>query len=88
VPPDLAVALYQAAARIPGVTVVDDSMDALGRHGVAVARADNGGREEWIFDRDTLQFLGERDVLPDGTIGGSTAIVARAVVDQAGEVPA
>jgi hypothetical protein len=88
VPPDLAVALYRAAARIPGVTVVDDSVDALGRHGVAVARAENGGREEWIFDRDTLQFRGERDVLADGTVGGSTAIVARAVVDHAGDVPA
>jgi hypothetical protein len=88
VPPDLAVALYHAAARIPGVTVVDDSVDALGRHGIAVARTDGGDREEWIFDRNTLQFRGERDVTADGSVGGSTAVVSRAVVDHAGDLPA
>jgi hypothetical protein len=97
VPPALAVALYQAAGRIPGVTVVDDSVDALGRHGVAVSRTDGGVQREWIFDRNTLQLLGEREVWADGTtpaqrgsvlLPGSTAIVTRAVVDHAGEVPA
>ena len=54
VPPDLAVALYQAAARIPGITVIDDAVDALGRHGIAVGRTHAGIRAEWIFDRETI----------------------------------
>jgi hypothetical protein len=107
VPPDAAMALYQAAARIPGIEVVDHVVDALGRPGVAIARTHAGLREELIFDRDTLQFLGERSVLTadaqapvplggnpeatpsmEGFVLGSTAIVTRAIVDAAGEVPA
>jgi hypothetical protein len=107
VPPDVAAALYQAAARIPGVEVVDDAVDALGRHGIAVARTHGGIREEWIFDRGSLQFLGERSVVVGevegptpagssrstastrvGMVIGSTAVVARAIVDEAGKLPA
>jgi Sigma-70 region 2 len=85
----------RAAARIPGITVVDDATDALGRHGIAIARTDGLSRTEWIFDRTGLQFLGERSVLteamgpvPAGTVTASTAIVARAIVDRAGQEPA
>lgn len=94
VPASLAEALYKAAARIPGITVIDDAADALGRHGVAVGRTHGGVRSEWIFDRSTLQFLGERQVTteptewgPAGTVIGSTAIVVRAIVDRPGELP-
>ncbi|GAA3298451.1 hypothetical protein GCM10020295_33980 [Streptomyces cinereospinus] len=41
-PPAQAAALYRAAARIPGVFVVEDAVDAAGRHGVAVARIEGG----------------------------------------------
>jgi hypothetical protein len=34
-----------------------------------------------------LQFLGQRDVLADGTAGSSTAIVTRAVVNHARDLP-
>jgi hypothetical protein len=106
VPPHLAVALYQAAARIPDVTVIDDVVDALGRHGIGIAHpyANGAIRQEWIFDRNTLQYLGERDVLtgkplgaPEppggsfsetaGTVIASTAVMARAIVDHAGDLP-
>lgn len=78
VPPDLAPVLYQAAARIPGIEVVDDVRDALGRPGVAIARTHDGIRNELIFDRDTLQFLGERLVAtaefqPPTPVGGQPA---------------
>ncbi|WP_330306520.1 MULTISPECIES: CU044_5270 family protein [unclassified Streptomyces] len=59
-PPDVAAALFRAAAKIPGVVVVPDSVDAAGRHGVAVARVDSGEREELIFDKKTKEYLGER----------------------------
>jgi hypothetical protein len=86
-------AIYRAAALIPGVVEVPDSVDASGRHGVAVARVDptDGVRTEWIFDKKTLSYLGEREVqvtdtkeIKPGTVLGYTAVITRAVVDQAG----
>ncbi|NUV72480.1 hypothetical protein G6W57_35820 [Streptomyces sp. CAI-121] len=97
VPPKLAAGLYRAAARIPGVVLVDDSVDAVGRHGVAIARADeaDGARTEWIFDRETYAYLGERTVqtrdaegIRKGTVRGRTAVTDRAVVDAVKQRPA
>ncbi|MET9769186.1 CU044_5270 family protein [Streptomyces sp. NPDC006415] len=97
VPPELAAGLYRAAARIPGVVLVDDSADAVGRHGVAIARADeaDGARTEWIFDRETYTYLGERTVqtrdvegVKEGTVRGHTAVTDRAVVDAVKQPPA
>lgn len=99
-PPDLYSALFEAAARIPGVVVVDDAVDAAGRHGVAVARLDemSGQREEWIFDRKTHVYLGERSVqvkqlkgeealIKPGTVTFTMAIKNRAVVDGMKQTP-
>ncbi|MGX1369362.1 hypothetical protein RKD19_004721 [Streptomyces canus] len=97
-PAEVGAALYKAAAKIPGVVSVDDAVDATGRHGVAIAREDsgNGERIEWIFDKKTLRFLGERIVvvkatadnpLKVGTVTHTSAITERAVVDAAKQVP-
>ncbi|MEU1285725.1 CU044_5270 family protein [Kitasatospora sp. NPDC005856] len=95
-PPAVSAALYRAAGKIPGVTVIDEVTDAAGRPGVAVARRDRGGKVEsqWIFDRTDYTFLGERTVaLTDGAtvkkgdITGQMAVLARAVVDQPGTRP-
>ncbi|WP_046778601.1 CU044_5270 family protein [Streptomyces yangpuensis] len=99
-PAELAAALYKTAAKIPGVVTVDDAVDAAGRHGLAVARLDeeNGQREEWIFDRQTLEFLGERVVqvrgdagedglIKEGTVVSTSAVMTRGVVDRMKEVP-
>ncbi|MFF0010878.1 CU044_5270 family protein [Streptomyces sp. NPDC005374] len=95
-PADLTAALYKAAAEIPGVVAVDDAVDAVGRHGVAIARLDeqNGQRTEWIFDKKTYAFLGERNVQVEpnetykkGTVTFTIAITRRAVVDEMKEVP-
>ncbi|WP_055494537.1 CU044_5270 family protein [Streptomyces sp. TP-A0356] len=93
-PAELYSALFKAAAKIPGVVVVQDAVDAVGRHGVAVARLDetSGQREEWIFDRKTHVFLGERTVqvrknngkdglIKPGTVIYTSAIMNRGVVD-------
>ncbi|WP_406385975.1 CU044_5270 family protein [Streptomyces sp. NBC_00211] len=101
-PPDeLTAALYKTAAKIPGVVTVDDAVDAAGRHGIAVARLDekSGRREEWIFDRQTLAFLGERTVqvqgesgerglVKPGTVVFTNAVMTRTVVDRIKEQPA
>ncbi|MEV6212109.1 CU044_5270 family protein [Kitasatospora sp. NPDC051914] len=99
-PAALTVALYKAAAKIPGVVKVDDAVDAAGRHGVAVARLDetSGQRTEWIFDSTTLAFLGERTVQVEGTSGEGLikpgtvvfthAVMTRAIVDRIKQTPA
>ncbi|GAA1386662.1 CU044_5270 family protein [Kitasatospora putterlickiae] len=94
-PPAVSAALYRAAAKIPGVTLVNDSVDAAGRHGTAVALEREGMNREWIFDPKTHEFIGERTVVvaegkeigPPGTVTAHSAILARAIVDQAGEEP-
>ncbi|MFJ9148432.1 CU044_5270 family protein [Streptomyces sp. NPDC102270] len=95
-PARLTAALYKAAAEIPGVVAVDDAVDAVGRHGVAIARLDeqSGQRTEWIFDKKTYAFLGERsvqvepsDTFKKGTVTFTVAITERAVVNEMKEVP-
>jgi hypothetical protein len=91
--PAVSAALYRAAALIPGVVTIDDAVDAIGRHGIAVARTDEviGSRTEWIFDRETFAYLGQREYMvrdahgmTAGTVIGITAVLQRAVVDRAG----
>ncbi|MFJ4471923.1 CU044_5270 family protein [Streptomyces sp. NPDC089424] len=86
-PPEVGAALYRAAATIPGVEVVHGVKDSLGRAGVAITRSGDGEREELIFDEKTLAFLGERVVGADGLVDGTSAVVERTVVDEAGERP-
>ncbi len=94
--PEVSAALYRAASLIPGVSLVDDAVDAAGRHGVAVGLTDpvDGERSEWIFDPTTFAYLGEHNVatrdqdgVKAGTITGQSAVLIRAAVDQAGQVP-
>ncbi len=87
-PPRVSAALYRAAALIPGVTAVTHATDAIGRHGVAVAMTHQGVQSEWIFSKHTLQYLGERDInIANGTTIGEAAVLQRAFVNHAGQVP-
>jgi hypothetical protein len=95
-PAKLYPALYRAAAKIPGVLVVDDVVDATGRHGIALARVDESGlRQELIFDKTDYTFLGSREVrtndleeIKAGTVTFSSAILQRALVDRMKQIPA
>ncbi|WP_058041826.1 CU044_5270 family protein [Streptomyces roseifaciens] len=94
-PPKVSAALYKAAAKIPGVTVVRSAADAAERAGIAVARTAHGQQTQWVFDRSTYAFLGERTVLteagdagPAGTVVGASAVLAKAAVDRVGVIPA
>ncbi|MGC9671354.1 CU044_5270 family protein [Planosporangium sp. 12N6] len=94
VPPQTGATLYQAAAKIPGVTLLSRATDFAGRTGVAVARVSDGVRTEWIFNPDTFEYLGSRStVVQDGPNGKAGAVVAqsavleRAVVDAPGKLP-
>ncbi|WP_049579322.1 CU044_5270 family protein [Streptomyces sp. SBT349] len=102
VPPDVAAALYGAAALIPGVSVIPDAQDAAGRPGIAVSRTDSYNPDrshELIFDEESLELLGTRNValtdldLEDsgpvaaGDVLYSSAVLDRAVVDEVGARP-
>jgi hypothetical protein len=87
-PPQVSAALYRAAALIPGVTAVPDAIDAIGRHGVAVAYTFQDIRTEWIFTKKTFRYLGARDVnVATGSSAGVSAVLQRAFVDHAGQIP-
>jgi hypothetical protein len=86
-------ALFRAIARIPGVRLKADSVDAAGRHGVAVTRTKDGVREELIFDAATHRYLGDRDVVTRsseqlgaaGSVLFSSAVIATEIVDRVPE---
>lgn len=95
-PAPTAAALYEAAARLPGVVEAPQAADALGRHGLGIAREDTryGTRTEWVFDQSDLSFLGSRSYLTEdtsygeaGTLLSSLARTGWGVVDRAGELP-
>jgi hypothetical protein len=87
-PPPVTAALYRAAALIPGVTVVPDATDTIGRPGVAVAFTYQGMRTEWIFSKRTLRYLGSREVgIANGVLISQQAIQQHAIVDHAGQLP-
>lgn len=85
-------ALYEVAARIPGVELVGTITDHAGRPGVAVAMSDEkaGIRATLIFDPDTGALLGEKQVAlagywagyPEGTVVGWATYLETAVVDE------
>jgi hypothetical protein len=94
-PPQTAAALYRAAALIPGMTIVPDVTDALGRHGVGISlREDIYKTDEdvWIFSKATHQFLGvrERAVVPGPgkvTYNLVSGILAHGVANSPGGTP-
>jgi hypothetical protein len=94
VPADLRAALYRAAAKIPGIKVVDSATNLDGRRGVAIARVQSEAdlRHELIFDSAAGQLIGERDVaganahirnVPVGATVASTSFTV-GVADQPG----
>jgi hypothetical protein len=92
--PAVMAAIFSAAARIPGVSVVHGVVDVAGRPGIAVALTDLGVREELIFDPATHAYLGERGVNTKdqesgkkGTVVGSAAILRLAIADKSGVLP-
>jgi len=83
-PPPISAALYRAAALIPGITLVPNATDAIGRHGVAVALTG----DELIFSKATLQLIGERTVVARTRQSTSaSAIITRGFTDELGQVP-
>jgi hypothetical protein len=88
IPPAVAAALYRVAALLPGATLVPDAVNAAGRHGIGIVWAAKQYRTEWIFDKTTLQYIGELDYnVRTGAVTGESAILQRAFTDRAGQQP-
>lgn len=91
-------ALYEAVKSIDGVTEAEGVEDSVGRRGVALGRTDaqQGVREEIIFDPETRMMLGERATVvdekvakaPQGSLVAHTAQLKVSVVDAPPEPPA
>lgn len=76
--PALDAALYRAAAKIPGVSVVTGAKDYTGRSGIGLSFEERESRTVWVFDKKSLDFLGSAD----------EALLDVGVADEAGETPA
>lgn len=82
-PPRARAALWEAAARVPGLKVVEHTEDAAGRAGVGITWPVPEGSLSGakpvvlVFDANTYEFLGTQ----------STAVVNLSIVDQAGQRP-
>ncbi len=92
IPPAVAAALYRVAALLPGATLVRHATNAVGTHGIGIVWTSNDPqhqyRTEWIFDKTTLQYIGERDYdVKTGAVTGESAILQRAFVGKAGRRP-
>jgi hypothetical protein len=66
-PPEVRAAFYEVAARIPGVELLGETKDSLGRTGVAVALDEHiGGSENaqdiMVFNPDSSELMEERSV--------------------------
>src|SRR4030095_10692912 len=89
-PPRLQAALYEVAARIKGVNLVEQATDLAGRPGGLVWMVDGEAvRQELYFDPATATPLGEREIveragamdgLPKGTVVGYSSTLAAGVV--------
>lgn len=54
-------ALFRVAAKISGVRVVEKVEDAVGREGVGLAFGEVDHPDVWVFDRESLKYMGSDD---------------------------
>lgn len=95
--PEQRAALYEVAARIPGVELVGAEHDPVGRKGIAVAmeQRSDGVRHTLVLDPATGTLLAEERVTlennfygyPAGTVVGHSTYVETRMVDRVGARP-
>lgn len=92
-PPRFRAALYRVVAELPGVALLGQVKDPVGRAGTGVAFTKGSVIHELIFDPETSALLGEREVaarripelhVPAGTETGSVSYLETKVVDSLG----
>ncbi|WP_370949182.1 CU044_5270 family protein [Amycolatopsis sp. cg5] len=81
--PAARAALFRAAAKVPGLSVVENAKDGIGRLGIGITWPTPAGSTKdakptiLVFDPKTGVYLGSR----------GTAVVTRAIVDKIGDHP-
>jgi hypothetical protein len=83
---------HRLAATLPGATLVPHATNATGQPGIGIMWTGKSAKQvyknEWIFDKTTLQFIGEKTYDPQtGTLTGESAILQRGFTAQAGQQP-
>ena len=91
-PPALAAALYRLAATLPGATLVPHATNVAGRAGIGIMWTSKTAKQvyknEWIFDKTTLRFIGEKTYDPGtGRLTGESAIIKQAFTAKVGQLP-
>lgn len=90
-PPKIQAALYEAYAKLPGITVVPSVTDAAGRNGTGLKDPDPVLPTIYIFDKKTSEYLGKKsyEIIAGTAVPvQNSAVVTRAVVNKAYELPA
>ncbi|GAA2143010.1 CU044_5270 family protein [Kitasatospora kazusensis] len=90
VPAAQEAALFKVAAKVPHISYSDNATDAAGRPGVAVGLPDPRlGTIQFVFDRSSHAFLGERILSPGSTtqVEFNDTVQRTAVVDKPGQLP-
>lgn len=92
-PPSLRAALYRVTAELPGVELLGEVEDPVGRTGIGIAYTKGRVKHELIFDPETSALLGEREIaarpipefqVPAGTETGSATYLESKVVESPG----
>ncbi len=82
-------ALYEVAARLPGIELEGRTLDSAGRPAIAVGMTNGSARSVLLFDPTTYALLGEQDTVlagnaegyPAGTVVGQATYLEQRVVD-------
>lgn len=98
VPPKLGAAIFRAAATLPGMIVLPNTVDAAGGRGIAVGMAIGAKRgqppwllQELIFDPVSYRFIGSQTIVvnrdglkfPAGTVFRALAVLRTAITNTA-----
>jgi hypothetical protein len=91
IPPAVAAALYRVAEHLSGAILVPHATNAVDQPGIGIAWTDPAQpqyRNMWIFNKKTLQYIGTRTYnVKTGAVIGESAILQRAFVAKAGQLP-
>ncbi|MFI6298728.1 CU044_5270 family protein [Nonomuraea sp. NPDC050790] len=87
IPPDTVAGMYRALAKLPQVSIEQNTKDADGRPGIGVAfDAGEGTKAYYILDRRDYRFMGMKVVSADGTVVGMS-VLAAGIVNHPGDLP-
>jgi len=85
--PRMRAALFEVAAMLEGVQLIEDASDAAGREGIGVAVVQGDQRAELIFSRNTSALLGEEVVVNEDTVLNSSTYFGPVIVQSTEEKP-